>query len=224
VEQIEAVRSVDLVSDPATSRGLFEHRERWEADHTRGGSPPTKGDEMDPKQQPEYTLSGIIEWAKGRGPETTALTEHFAGPLLKKAGEDLGAATASIAALTTERDAAKTALTEAKTKLDGFEAAAAIADKGKRLQEALNASDLVKRFSKIEQAVTAEFRAALMESKEDAWPTLIADRVKVFDAVSRSVGAGGGGNGRPRSETKQESQGNGAPAGDAYDRVLQAFA
>ena len=104
-------------------------------------------------------------------------------------------------------------------KLDGYQAADALRAKELKLSEVIEGSDLGKKFGKIPEAVTPEFRALLLEAKEETWPARIADRVKVLTAA-------GAGTQQPRSSGKgttvTESRENGVPA-DAHVRLAAAL-
>lgn len=132
------------------------------------------------------------------------------------AGADLKAKDAALAAVTTERDEAKAALTEAKVQLDAHAAAKAARDKAERLAAVVAGSDLGTRFGKHAGAVTEQFRALLLETDEARWTALIADRVALIEASLKAAPGG------PRSAFKPDGDGM-VPEG-AHARLYAALA
>ena len=190
VDEIVALRSVDLVSDPASTKGLFEHRERWQAGHSAG----QEGDMAE-----VINLSGIQQYLKANAPEAAALKEHLAGAELKELG---AAKTAAETALQKEQAAhgeTKRTLTEVQVKVDRFEAVEKVREKTGRLETAIAGSELAKKYA---ATVTPAFRQLLLEGDEAKWPALIEDRVKVLDQA-----AAGAANQRPESQAKTFQEG-----------------
>jgi hypothetical protein len=193
VEDISAVRSVDLVSDPAATRGLFEHRQVWNATY------------QEEPMSTKVTLTQIEESLAEDTAIGAALRERLAGADLKAAAE-------TAVALKAEVEALKAQLAESQAKVDAFESAQAIQEKATRLEAAIAESDLGKKFSKVEPAVTPKFRELLLAAPEADWPGLLEDRVSVLAAATSTV--------RPQSTLKEDRQ-NGSP--DLHQRILAAL-
>lgn len=197
VEDIVAVRSGDLVSDPATTRGLYEARDEWQRRHDGG-------------EIMDLTITAVLEWVKSKPAEGKLLLEHLAGDTIKEINAKIGTLEKDLA---TEKDAhgkTKTSLTEAQTQVDGFKAAESVRDKQGRLEKTLTESELGKKFGTVADAISPRFRQLLMETKEEAWTEHIEERVKLLTAAS----AGGQ---APRSQGKSGDGGVGdngtVPAG-----------
>jgi hypothetical protein len=203
VDEVVAVRSCDLVSDPATTKGLYEHREAWQREHPTSPKP-SGGASMDFKQ--------LFEDVKGlnpASPEFKLLLEQVAGAALKEAHDNTdkekalrAKAEQALAEATTAHkttlDAKEKELTEVRAKVDTFEAAQKTAEKRTRLQKVLGESDLKKRHGKNTAAITEKFTGLLMEAAEDAWAELIEERCAALDGAVGQVP----GNGRPQSTGK----------------------
>lgn len=174
VEEILAVRSGDLVTDPATTKGLFESREEW---RTR-----KEGAEM-----AELTVTSILEWCKDKPAEGKLLKVHLAGEEIKGLEEGKVKAEQELAAERAEHVKSKAELTEAKTAADGYKAAEALRDKQGRLEKAISESDLGKKYSSMPEAASPLFRQTLMEAKEETWPGLIEERSKLLAGAARST-------------------------------------
>lgn len=188
VEDIVAVRSGDFVSDPATTKGLYEARDEWQRRHDGG-------EDMD------LTITAVLEWVKIRPAEGKLLLEHLAGDAIKERDAKIATLEKDLAAEKDVHGKAKTALTEAQTQVDGFKAADAVRDKQKRLEKILTESDLGKKFGTVTDAISPRFRQLLMEAKEEAWAEHIEERVKLLTAAS----AGGQ---APRSQGKSGDGGS----------------
>jgi hypothetical protein len=179
VEEILAVRSGDLVSDPGATKGLFEHREAWENKHTK-----------EQKEETVMNLKEIQEYLKGSPAESEALKLQLAGDLIKenaelktahgKFVEDGKVAAAKVTVL-------ETTVTEQKLKIDAYESADKQREKDGRLAKKLGESALTTKYKASDVAISAEFRSTLSEAAEEKWDSLIADRVKILDGVSATT-------------------------------------
>ena len=205
VEEIVAVRSGDLVSDPATTRGLFEHREHWTARQTAG-------DANAPRQKTEeHRMGKLAEILEAQGSldekERTTLIEHIAGQTIRAKDAELTGMQGKVTKLEQENgelksriEAQEKELKEAKEKIDGFTAKDAVVEKAKKLNDAIAAHDLGKRFGKVEGAVSDRFKSMLLEAKEDQWSALMDERLGALDAAAK----GAGGPSSPKSEGKSD--------------------
>lgn len=131
----------------------------------------------------------------------------------------------SVTALTTERDGLKgkvgeqeKALTEAKVKLDGFEAKDALVAKRGRLTKVISEHKLTTEFGKIKEAVTDEFRTLLEGIEEERWPKLLDDR---YAALKGVPAAAPGPQSRVKDSVPLTEGENKVPEG-AHLRLLQA--
>ena len=207
VDDITAVRSGDLVTDPAATRGLFEHREIWQQQHSEGREGlMIKLDDIQKALQEDKSLAAAVR-------------EMVAGAELKELGEareGRKTADAGLAAEKGEHEKTRKALTESQAKIEGFEAADALRVKQAKLDEAIGASDLGQKYGKIEGAVTAKFKQVLLQEKQEDWADLIADRVKILSAA---VGKGGS----PTSSGKDTSLSEGQMPADIHARMAAAL-
>jgi len=205
VEEVVALRSVDLVSDPGATKGLFEHREAWR--HRAAPIPPGKGggDDMELKEVQEY-LKKADEAVRG------VLMETLAGPQLKESAGKIKELQEANLALTTKAGEQEKIVVELKAKVSGFEAAEAQRQKAGRLDKALSESDLGKKYKASPLAISEEFREILLGTDETKWTKLIEDRVKMLDAATATG---------PRSDGKIIQEGT-VPA-DAHAQMLQAL-
>lgn len=219
VDEIVATRSVDLVSDPATTRGLFEHQEQWNQTHPhhREAAPI-----MDIK------FDDVLGYLKINPASATTFKEHVAGEDLRKLTAEVEKLKTDLAAKDRVMAEAKTAhetaiqakdatITEQKAKIDAYATADGLRQKAVRLAEAIAKSDLGTKFAKIPNAVSDHFRSALLESAEDKWAALIADRVSVLSAAAPVSGA-------PRSAGKDMTEGRNDNGVDGADDYARAFA
>ena len=204
VEDIVAVRSGDLVSDPATAKGLYEARDEWQRRHDGG-------------ETMDMTITAVLDWLKTRPAEGKLVIEHLAGDAIKEKDAKIAAIEKDLA---TEKDAhgkTKTTLTEAQTQVDGFKAAEGVRDKQGRMEKALAESDLGKKFGTVADAISPRFRQTLMEAKEETWTEHIEERVKLLTAAS----AGGH---APRSQGKTGDAGdNGQLPAGTHARLAAAL-
>lgn len=196
VEEIVAIRSGDLVSDPGATKGLFEHLEEW-----RGRQPHTEEDT-------DMKLTDIQEHLKADPASATALKEQLAGAELKQLAEDK-------AKLQAAHDKLKGELTEAQGKVQAYEAKAAEIAKQAKLDTVLGESDLSKKFAKNPKAITQEFKDLLLETSEDKWAKMIKDRVEILEGVT--------GSNPPKSDFKGTELGEGKITGDMLTRVSTAL-
>lgn len=180
VDEIVQVRSGDLVSDPATTKGLFEHRSAWDATHAAPAGPITsQGEPMDLK-----TITEALD-------KDELMAERIKQRVAAKELKELGEAQAALATAATEKAAlegqlktASTALAESKTKLDTFESEKAVGAKRGRLDTVLAEHALGKKYGKTVGAITDVFRGALMEADEAKWTGLMDDRLASLDAAA----------------------------------------
>lgn len=229
VKEVHAVRSADLVSDPATTKGLFESRV----------------DDPDPfatlitelreslttalKEAAPMDLAAILSFLKDKPGDQKVLAEHF-GFVPKPEAEKLQE---QIAALTAEREvAAKQVvdleavrvkaladLSEAQVALDGYKAKDALAEKRAKIVTVIEAHDLGKQFGKIKDAVSDTFKTLLERADETQWASMLDDRFKALKGVPST--------GTPRSDLKpdallREHQDQGVIAQEIYDRLAAA--
>jgi hypothetical protein len=182
VDDILEVRSVDLVSSPGATRGLFEHLETWRANHPQGD------------QIMEVTLEKILEALDKSGAMATAVKEHLVGKELKALTEAKDALSADKVKGETEMIAVRKELEEAKVKLEQYAAAEAITAKKARLAEAIEKSDLGagKAFAGY---ASEKFQGALLSLEEAKWEEHLGDLVESLKKAAGAVSA-------PRSEGK----------------------
>lgn len=201
VEEILAVRSGDLVSDPGATRGLFEHRETWTGQQQHTG----RGGENMPPETKVMTLDEVRTYLAAHPAEAMTVLKELHEQDAKATAQDR-----EFAAMKAEHAKLKTDLAEVRAKNDAHEAAKQAREKAARLEAKLAGSDLVKRFGKVAPgAVSEKFTALLLEADEQTWDALIADRATV---IEEAVAAAPGG---PKSAFKPvETGGNGdLPAG-----------
>lgn len=217
VQDVVALRSADIVSDPASTRGLFEG----------AGDPGHAVSIVDfiesLKQAKQRTTGGetvdiaaILTHLKDKPEDQKLLAEHFG--FVPKA--DAAKLQESAAALTGERDGLKAkvaehetalaakdkSLLEAKSELDGFRAKDALAAKRAKLSEAIAAHAITKEFGAVKGAVSDEFRALLEGMDEAAWAKQIDDRYAALKGVPRGQ--------QPRSDLKDQRTLREAAGGD----------
>jgi len=224
VKEIADVRSVDLVSDPATTKGLFEARAD-DADPL--GTLITELRESlthVPKEDP-MDLAAILTFLKDK-PEQQALVAESFGFVAKPAA---GKLQEQIVTLTTERDTFKAKadeveaaqvkttadLKEATIKLDGYKAKDALAEKRAKIVTAIEAHDLGKQFGKIKEVVSDGFKTMLEGLDEAQWKSVLDDRFASLKAVPSSGGT-------PRSERKSDDLLTEHKDGDALPAGLEA--
>lgn len=193
VEEIVAVRSGDLVSDPGATRGLFEHRETWAGRSPSDGGHPMK----------DIPITEIQEALKADATKAATVREQLAGAELKRLGDELAAAAAKLA--------------EATAKLDAHAAVESARAKAARVVTTIAESDLGKRYGTLPAAASEGFRAQLLKADESEWLAMLAERVKCLDEAAKAVGAGA-----PRSSFKAEPQ-DGVESGDVYARAYRAL-
>lgn len=217
VEEIVAVRSGDLVSDPATTKGLFEHRE----------APKGEGRKMNLKEwanggarPPAAAVVGtpLKEWANG-GSGSGVLTEAKGREVAGLNAETEALRSKIIEQGRTIAEQAR-ALTEANAKLDGYQAADKTRAKADKLAKFLAESDLAKKHGKNENAVTDRFRQTLLESDEAKWKEMVDDRIAILDSARPTMRVQSEGKGS--AQTDLSESGNGIPA-DAHARAYAAL-
>jgi hypothetical protein len=179
VKQIVALRSGDLVSDPATTRGLFEHMETWRQNH-----PTSK--ESDDMDTPKLTVATILEAVRADAVFAEHVKRGVAEVELKQlteANEKLGAANVQIKTLTDEKTQLTADLAEAKKVIDGYKSAEAVAKKRDKMVAVLAEHGLGKKYAKTEGAISDVFRSQLMEADEDKWAAIMDAHLASLDAV-----------------------------------------
>lgn len=155
VEEITRVQSVDLVADPATTRGLFEQ----------------DGDQVQSKKENEVEVNDItLAFMEQERPE---LLRQIKADVLKEHAnsEEAKATAASLKELT---EATEAQIKELTGQVDRYKVA-------EKLQEQRDKIDKVLVEAKLpETLVTDVFRQTLIEAKDDAAVTaLIADRAEI---------------------------------------------
>lgn len=192
VQDILAIRSADLVSDPASTKGLFEGQ--GDAEH-----PITIVDLIESMKHTNKTggetvdIAAILTHLKDKPEDQKLLAEHY-GFVLKA---DAAKLSESVASITTEREGLvkkvgeleKAAgeqgkvLAETKVELDGFKAKESLAGKRMKLVEAIGAHQLGKEFGKLKDAISDEFKSLLEGMDEATWGKHLDDRYKALKGV-----------------------------------------
>jgi hypothetical protein len=236
VQDVFTLRSADLVSDPASTKGLFESKEDGEPvdvfstliEELRKSitQPPEQGGEP-------VDLVAMIAYLKEKPADQKLLAEHFGFVTKDEAAklvEPAAKLTESVGVLTKERDGLKLEVAEkakliegkdvelkaSKVKIDEYVAKDAVAAKKVKLEEAIVAHDLGKKFGKVEGVISETFRGMLMESAEDVWAKILDDRLSSVTKVS--------GVKLPLSEGKVPVEnGNGAIPAGIHERLAAAF-
>ena len=197
VKDIVAVRSADLVSDPATTKGLFEAR----ADVAPNDPDPlgtiirTLRETLTtpPKEEASMDFAAIVTFLKDKPDQQAVLAEHL-GYLPKQAAETLRA---QVATVTAEKDAltgklreieavaakATGDLQEAKVALDGYKAKDAIAEKRARLARVISEHALGKQFGTVPEAVSDTLREQMEALEETKWTAVLDDRLALLKSV-----------------------------------------
>lgn len=217
VKQIVAIRSGDLVSDPATTKGLFEHLETWRQNHP---IPPKESDMEKP------TLATIMEAVRADAVFADHVKRGVAEVELKQLGEAQGEIVklkGEVKALGEDKTKLEADLAEAKREVDGFKSAKAVADKQSRMVTALAEHALGKKYSKTEGAISDVFRGQLMEAAEDKWSGIMDAHLASLDAVLAAKPAGQQPQSTPKEPVVQESADGSLPEG-AHARLFSAFA
>ena len=228
VQDILQLRSADLVSDPASTRGLFEGKGADDAtpvtivdliesfhaahmQHHQGGT--------------HVDLAAILAYLKEKPEDQKLLAEHYgftAKADTAKLAESMDAVKTELAtakAALAERD---TKLVEAKVELDGFKAKDALAEKRLKLSEAIEAHPLKKEYgTKVKDLISTDFVTLLEGLDEAGWKKHLDDRYNLLRNVPTTTGQ------RVQSDLKSsqflaESRGNGIPDG-IHARVAASF-
>lgn len=178
-------------------------------------------------------FAAILSHFKEHPEQQKLMLEHL--QVVPKAEAEKQATTLqeTITGLTKERDGLKSkvdeqaalvatqekALSEAKVKIDGFEAQTATAAKRAQLTKTIQEHKLHKEFGKIKEAVSEIFVSQLMEAEEKDWAALLDDRYGSL----KGVPVEGGPKSRVKDEPLTEGQNSGptVPAG-AHLRLIQA--
>lgn len=183
VKEVLAVRSADLVSDPATTRGLFESRQDFAdpfgaliAEIRESLIPHTEDTRMD--------LAAILAHLKATPSDQKALAEHFGLVLKTDVEAEIKPLKEEQAALQARTEKAEADLKEAQVKLDGFEAQAALSAKRAKIETVIAEHDLGKKFGKNQDAVSAKFKTLLEGFGEDQWKDLLDDRLKSLQGAA----------------------------------------
>lgn len=229
VKDVLALRSADLVSDPASTKGLFE---------SKGSDDEMTIDllieavkQQTPTQEEPMNLAEMIQHLKSNAGDQKLLADHF-GMVSKddhaKVVADVAKLSesvegmkkehaAAIDKITVEKVKAETELKEAKAKVDKFEAEEGVRAKTAKLEEAIAGHDLGKKFGKVQGAVSDVFKQTLMEADDKDWSKLLDDRLTSLTGVS--------GVKLPLSEGKDEGArgGNGQLPEGIHARMAQAF-
>jgi hypothetical protein len=235
VEMLD-LRSADIVSDPATTKGLFESRVAAGAplpDDLLGSlilelresllKPSPKEEDMD--------LVTILAHLKANPNDQAVLAENLgflAKPAASKLQESLTAVTvekdglaAKVAVLETEKTKTEKALQEASVTLDGYKAKDALASKRAKIVTVIEAHDLGKQFGKVKGAVSDTFKTILEQAEETQWSAMLDDRFAALKGVpARTV--------PPTSGLKADDLMEGddtrpAPITNPHDRLVAAI-
>lgn len=229
VREIAAVRSADLVSDPASTKGLFESR----ADDPDPFATIVKElrEALIPPKEAPMDFAAILTFLKDKPDQQDLLANHLgfvaksvAGKLQESVASVTGerdALTLKLTALETEKAKLAAEFQEAKVVLDGYKAKDALAEKRLRVVTAIEAHDLGKQFGKIKDVISDDFKA-LMEGLDEAlWPKYLDNHFKSLKSVPASGGT-------PTSSTKPESlvqeHVNGSIPQDIYEQLARAVA
>jgi hypothetical protein len=219
VKEVLAVRSADIVSDPATTRGLFESRQDLAdpfgaliAEIRESLTAHTEDTRMD--------LAAILAHLKATPSDQKALAEHFGLVLKTDVEAEVKPLKEEKAALVARAEKAESELQEAQVKLDGFEAQAALAAKRAKLETVIAEHDLGKKYGKNADAVSSKFKTLLEGFAEDQWKDLLDDRLKSLQGAAPQSRA-------PQSGLKAdllESTSGKAPIADgAHARLAEAL-
>jgi ubiquinone biosynthesis protein UbiJ len=220
VQDILAIRSADLVTDPASTKGLFEGAESRERPLSITdlieSIQNTKGDT-------KVELSTILAHLKDNEPDRNLLAEHF-GWVNKASAEKLQESNKALTVKVAEQDKALTesiaklavsekTLTETKAEVDTYKAKEAVAAKQAKLQETIAAHGLSKDFGKVEGVISESFVAILEGQDEAMWSKMLDDRYAALKSVpvTRSQS--------PKSDTKDLSESSNGLPSDIYARV-----
>jgi hypothetical protein len=236
VQDIVALRSADLVTDPASTKGLFEGRGTEE--HPITLTDLIESVRTQPSSNRKDTLvmdfAAILSHFKEHPEQQKLMLEHLQVVPKAEAEKQAALLQESITGLTKERDTLKgaldeqqakvatqeKALTEAKVKIDGFEAQAATAAKRATLTKTIQEHKLHKEFGKIGAAVSETFVGTLMEAEEKEWGKLLDDRY----ASLKGVPVGEGAKSRVKDEQPlSESGGEPAVPAGAHLRLINAI-
>lgn len=221
VEDIVAVRSADLVSDPATTKGLFEHRDAL------GTNPPAPTTTPEGTTVEKITIEAAIKALLESGEVGKTLVRVQFGfdkeqaSLTESRDQAIAGKQTADEALKAEQEAhaaTKKTLAETVAVVDGFKAKDAVAAKRGRLDQVIAESDLGKKYGKVEGAVSVIFVESLMSQEEAQWASLIEDRVKMLDGAKPSQQP----TSAKKDETLTEDAGKVIPM-DAYDRMRRSI-
>lgn len=192
VKDVVAVRSADLVSDPATTKGLFESRQ---------GTPPADPfgvliaeirEAITNKETETMELGAILTFLKDKPDQQALLAQSFGfvpAAAATKLQEERAGLQETVAALTGDRDQAISALKEAQVALDGYKAQEALAGKRAKIRDTVQAHALGKEFGKNADVVSDAFLTMLEDIAPEKWGGILDERLKSVKAVPA---AGGG--------------------------------
>jgi hypothetical protein len=208
VEDVLQLRSADLVSDPASTKGLFESDQSLgEKVAARGAEasvtiadlieamqhhPTGKDTTMDLaailthlKATPEHQKLLLESLAVVPKADLTALETKHAGEV-KKLEEALAAAGKEKDGLTAKVAEHEKSLLEAKAKIEGFEAKDALVAKRSELQEAIQKHKITAEFGKVPGAISDSFRTLLEGMDKADWTKQLDDRYDALKGVPQS--------------------------------------
>jgi hypothetical protein len=229
VREIAAVRSADLVSDPASTKGLFE---------SRAGDPDPFAtlvqelrEALIPLKEAPMDFAAMLTFLKDKPDQQDLLANHLgfvaksvAGKLQESVATLTGerdALTAKVAALDADKAKLAADFQEAKVTLDGYKAKDALAEKRLRVVTAIEAHDLGKQFGKIKEVVSDDFKGLMEGLDESLWAKYLDERFKSL----KSVAAAGGtptSAGKPASLVEEHQ--NGPISQDIYEQLARQFA
>lgn len=173
---------------------------------------------LKPMTEGRMDIGEILAHMKANPDDQLVLAKQFGfvpkadhDKLQEASSKSIAELTASKTTLEAEKVKLTAELTEAKTKVDGFEAEKAVAAKRTKLQEAIAVHDLGKKFGKVEAAVSVTFQESLMASDEDKWQKLLDDRYTSLTGVASGVKL-------PLSEGKEPPDQNGVIPDGVHER------
>ena len=232
VTDIVQVRSADLVTDPASTKGLFESQGAGDRTVTLTDlieslkSTPTRKDTT-------MDFAAILQHLKEH-PDTQKLllehlqvvpkAEHAAAVAerdakIRSLEEGQQTLTSKVTTLEAEAKTAATSLQEAKVKIGEYEAKDALAAKRLALQEAITKHKLTTEFGSIKGAVSEDFKTLLEGMEESAWAKQLDDRYTALKGVPQGQ--------QPKSRVKdeqplQEGQQESKPLAGAHAKLMAA--
>ena len=245
VEDVLQLRSADLVSDPASTKGLFE------SDHSLGAQAAARGadapvtiadlieavqHQLTPRKDTVMDFAAILTHLKANPDQQKLLLESLqvvpkadVTALETKHAAEVKGLQESITAAGKEKDELTKkvaeqdkALLEAKSKLETFEAKDALAAKRVRLQEAIEKSKLFADFGKVAGAISDSFKTLLEGMDEAEWAKQLDDRHTALKGVPQTNGQAPRSHGKDPETLSEGREDKGIPQG-AHSRMRSAL-